>query len=119
MTQEIINRLAAELRAAFPDAKSARDGTQTLVRLASVFFPKGCQPASSEALVVLDPQAAPQLYLKQIPTRPDGGVPRSTGTTTVAGEAWCTFSYNLQWDENRHSAEQFVLGRLRRFALNE
>ncbi len=119
MTQEIVDRLAAELKAAFPDAKVARDGTQTLVRIPSVSFPNGCQPTASEALVVLDPQAAPQLYLKVIPTRSDGGIPRSTGTTAVAGESWCTFSFNLQWDENRHSGEQFVLGRLQRFALNE
>lgn len=119
MTQESIERLVAELKAVFPDARSAREGTQTLVRLPSVSFPKGCRPAASEALVVLDPQAPPQLHLKVIPTRSDGGTPRSTGTTTIAGESWCTFSFNLQWDENRHSGEQFVLGRLRRFALNE
>lgn len=119
MTQETIDRLVTELKAAFLGAKTAQEGTQTLVRLPSVSFPKGCQPATSEALVVLDPQAAPQLYLKVIPTRSDGGAPRSTGTTTVAGESWCTFSFNVQWDENRHSAVQFVFGRLRRFALGE
>ena len=119
MTQETVDRLGAELKAAFAGAKIAREGTQTLVRLPSVPFPNGCEPATSEALVVLDPQAAPQLYLKVIPSRSDGGTPRSTGTTTVAGESWCTFSFNMQWDENRHSGEQFVFGRLRRFALNE
>lgn len=119
MTQETIVRLVSELKVAFPGARTAGDGAQTLVRLPSVPFPRGCQPAASEALVVLDPQAAPQLHLKVIPSRPDGGRPRSTGTTTVAGESWCTFSFNMQWDESRHSAEQFVHGRLRRFALNE
>lgn len=119
MTQETIDRLAAELKAAFPGAKTAREGTQTLVRLPAVPFPQGCQPAASEALVVLDPQAGPQLHLKVIPTRADGGTPRSTGTTMVAGESWCTFSFNVRWDEKRHSGEQFVLGKLRRFALSE
>lgn len=119
MTSETIDRLAAELKVAFPGARTARDGTQTLVRFPSVPFPEGCRPAESEALMVLDPQAAPQLYLKVIPTRSDGGTPRSTGTTTVAGESWCTFSFNVQWDENRHSGAQFVYARLQRFARNE
>jgi hypothetical protein len=120
MTHDRIKEIVADLIEAFPGAKTAQDGERTLVRLASVPFPKGCRPESTEALVILAPNAAqPELYVKQIPTRPDGGAPRSTGTTTVAGESWCTFSFSLQWDEARHTGKQFVLGRFARFARNE
>ena len=120
MNTETIGRIVAELRGAFPDAKTAEDGNRTLVRLTTVPFPKGCKPDETEALVVLTPGATqPELYVKAIPLRPDGGVPRSTGTTSVGGESWCTFSYSVPWDENRHTAMQFVLARLGRFGRNE
>lgn len=119
MTQDAIDRFVAELKEAFPAAKTATDASQTLVRLPAVSFPRGCRPKETEALVVLRPGANPEMYVQVIPSRPDGGTPRSTGTTTIAGESWCTFSFNLAWHPARHSAEQFVYGRLRRFALNE
>jgi hypothetical protein len=118
MTEQIIERLVSELKTAFPGTKTAQDGSRTLVRLPSVPFPTGCEPKESEALVVLTPGATPELYVRVIPRRPDV-IPRSTSTTTIAGESWCGFSFNLQWDPARHTAEQFVLGRLKRFALNE
>jgi hypothetical protein len=117
---DTIDRIVAELRGAFPEAKTAEDGDRTLVRLPAVPFPKGCKPDETEALVVLTPGAAqPELYVKVIPLRPDGGTPRSTGTTSVGGESWCTFSFSVQWDESRHSAVQFVLAHLGRFGRNE
>lgn len=119
MTQDAIDLFVAELKRAFPDVKTATDGSQTLVRLPVVTFPRGCRPSETEALVVLRPGANPELYVKVIPSRSDGGTPRSTGTTTIAGESWCTFSFNLAWDAGCHSAEQFVYGRLSRFARNE
>jgi hypothetical protein len=119
MTQDAIAAFIAELKEAFPGTKTAVDGSQTLVRLPAVAFPRGCRPEETEALVVLRAGANPELYIKVIPSRPDGGTPRSTGATTIAGESWCTFSFNLAWDAGRHSAEQFVYGRLGRFALNE
>lgn len=119
MTEEAIATFVAELKGAFPGAKKAVDGSQTLVRLPAVAFPRGCRPDETEALVVLRAGANPELYVKVIPNRPDGGTPRSTGTTTIAGESWCTFSFNLAWDAGHHTAEQFVYGRLGRFARNE
>ena len=119
MTQDVIDRFVSELQQAFPVMRTASEGAQTLVRLTTVPLPNGCDPAETDVLVVLTPGAKPELFTKIIPTRPDGGTPRSTGTTTIAGESWCTFSYNLAWDENSHSAEQFVYGRLRRFSRNE
>lgn len=120
MNTETIDRLVAELRGAFPDAKTAQDGKRTLVKLPAVAFPKGCKPDETEALVVFTPGAAqPELHVKVIPLRPDGGTPRSTGTTSVGGESWCTFSFSVQWDSGRHTALQFVFGRLARFGRNE
>ena len=120
MNPETISRMVAELREAFPDTKAATDGNSIVVRLPAVSFPKGCKPGETEALVVLTSGAAqPELYVKVIPLRPDGGTPRSTGTISVGGESWCTFSFSVQWDENRHTAVQFVLARLGRFGRNE
>ena len=119
LTEQLIERLVGEMRERFPDAAVAKDAARTLVRLPALALPPGCEPEVTDVLVALAPGAAPELFIRQIPRRPGGVVPRSTGTTVIAGESWCTFSFNLQWDPNRHSAEQFVQGRLRRFALNE
>lgn len=114
MTPETIERLTAELKDHYPGAVSAKDGTLTLVRLPEVHFPAGCQPLSTGALVVLNPaNAKPDFYLKQIPSI-QGSQPQH-GTAVVGGDNWCTFSYNLRWDEE-HTGVQFVEGMLRRFA---
>src|SRR5690349_16140229 len=119
MNAASIETFVQELREAFLGAKVALDGTRTLVRLPTVAFPSGCKPETTEALVVLADGADPELYVKVIPKRPDGGTPRSTGTVPVGSETWCTFSFKVQWDGSRHSAVQFVMGRLARFARNE
>jgi hypothetical protein len=117
---DAVDRMVVQLREAFPTARTAQDGARTLVRLPTVPFPEGCKPDETEALVVLTSGTAqPELYVRVIPLRPDGGTPRSTGTTFVGGESWCTFSFSVQWDENRHTAVQFVLARLARFGRNE
>lgn len=120
MNAEAISRMVEELRGAFPEVKCAQEGNRTLVRLPVLPFPNGCKPEVTEALIVFVAEAAqPEMYVKVIPQRPDGGTPRSTGTTQVGGESWCTFSFAVQWNENRHSAVQFVLARVGRFARNE
>lgn len=113
MTAEAIERLAAELKTNYPDALSAQNGTATLVRLPGVRFPSSCDPQSTEAMVGLDPgKPKPDFYLKIIPSI--RGTQPQYGTTTVGAESWCTFSYNLRWDETS-TAVQFVEGMLRRF----
>jgi hypothetical protein len=112
--------MVEELAAGYDDAARTDEGQKTLIRLPRIFFPRGCNPSETSALVVLDEQQpAPQLLIKQVPTLPNGITPRSTGTVSVAGETWNTFSFNQPWDEDAHTAIQFVEGRLRRFALNE
>jgi len=114
MTAENIDRLAGELKASYQGALVAQDGRVTVVRLPEVGFPQSCSPKSTEALVSLDPgKPKPDFFLKRIPSL--RGAQPQHGTITVGGESWCTFSYNLRWNENS-TAEQFVEGMLRRFA---
>ena len=56
MTAETISRVVEELVREYPGAASAFESQVTFVRLREVFYPDGCSPASSAALVVLDPQ---------------------------------------------------------------
>jgi hypothetical protein len=120
MTADTIARLVDELTRNYSGASSTVEGSVTLVKLPSVFFPNGCRPDHSPALVLLDPQQpAPRLLLKQLPSLKNGCTPRSVGSETIAGEGWFSFSYNQPWNEISHTALQFVEGGLRRFALNE
>lgn len=120
MTKENLERLLKELAAEYTDATRFQEGGKTLVKIPSVYFPDGCMPPNATALVVLEEgQPAPQLFLKMLPTLPNGKTPRSVSTATFAGDSWHGFSFNQPWDENSNTAVQFVEGRLRRFALSE
>ena len=120
MTLQTISRIAEELSQEYRGTATAKEGSATLVRLSKIMFPDGCQPAATEALVLLDTNRdKPLLLLKALPTLKNGTKPRSTGTATAAGESWTTFSFNQPWNEGLHSGLQFVEGRLRRFALSE
>lgn len=110
----------SELQGAYPGALRADAGGVALVKIPALDLPDGCKPPSTEALVVLDTaQPKPRLLLRTKPVTPAGVCPRNVSPETVAGEAWFGFSYNVSWDEARHSAVQFVLSALRRFAKNE
>ena len=114
MTEDIIERLAAELKDSYEGAVTAKDGGTKLVLLPEVYFPPGCEPASTTALVAFDPsKGKPDFYLKVIPAV--RGTQPQHGNALVAGENWFTFSYNLRWNEE-HTAVQFVEAMLRRFA---
>lgn len=120
MTKENLKRLLKELAEGYTDAVNLEEGGKTLVKIPSVSFPNGCTPASTTALVVLDEgQPTPQLFLKTLPTLPNQKTPRSVSTVTFVGDSWHGFSFKQEWDENSHTAVQFVEGRLRRFALSE
>ena len=120
MTKDNVKRVAKELADQYKGSACLEEGSKTLVKIPSVNFPDGCSPASTTALVVLDEaQPIPQFFLKTLPTLPNGKTPRSVSTDTFAGDSWHGFSFKQQWDENSHTAVQFVEGRLRRFALSE
>ena len=114
MTAETIRLIEAELRAAYPATTAATEGSLRLIRLPEVHFSSGCRPATGSALVVLDPNAPkPDMYLSEVPALPSGNRV-SVGTVTVAGQSWQTFSFNVTWEEGRHTAIQFLEGKLAR-----
>ena len=118
MTPEKIQALVSELIDNYTDAAEAQDGGRTLVKLPAVQLPPGCQPSSTDVIVVFTPGASkPDLVVRTAPRLPNGALP-NTSSMMVAGENWVTYSFNLEWDADRHSAVQFVEGKLRRFALN-
>lgn len=115
-----MTRLVEELADGYDSATRTDEGQKIMVKLPRVFLPDGCHPGETTVLILLDErQPTPQLFIKQVPTLPNGITPRSVSAVPVAGESWNTFSFNQPWDENVHTAIQFVEGRLRRFALNE
>jgi hypothetical protein len=114
------DRLIDELGDAYPDATSTADSVHTLVKIPKVHLPAGCRPAHTAALIAIEnSNPIPQLYLKELPTLRNGHAPRSTSAAQFGGEAWYSFSFSQPWEEDHHTALQFVEGRLRRFALNE
>ncbi len=118
LTAENIRRLASELKVFYTGAAVAEDGGRTWVKLPKVHFPSGRNPETTSALVELDPgQPQPQFFLRDVPALPTGQRP-NVSPVTLAGESWFTYSFNLRWDENQHTAVQFVEGKLRRFALD-
>lgn len=120
MKRENVDRFIAELAAEYAGASRVDEGQTTFVKLPEVMFPDGCNPPATSALVLLDVQhPTPQLFVKRVPTLPNGNTPRSVSAVPLAGDTWHSFSFNQPWDENAHTALQFVEGRLRRFALNE
>ena len=120
MKTENLARVIAELAVEYAGAARVDEGQKTLIKLPKVTFPNGCNPVDTSGLVMLDEhQPTPQLFIKHVPALPNGKTPRSVSAVPLAGETWYSFSFNQPWDENAHSAVQFVEGRLRRFALNE
>lgn len=114
MTSDNIARFESELKDAYGGATVTTDGGRRLVRLPALQLPDGCKPSSTVGLVVLDPTAAkPDLVLKEVPTMKSGSRP-AVGTIGIAGESWQSYSFNLQWEEEKHTAIQFVEGKLRR-----
>lgn len=114
MREETIRLAEQELKAAYPEATAATDGSRRLIRLPEVHFPSGCRPAIGTALVILDPNAPkPDVYLSEVPVLHSGNRV-SIGNVMVAGQSWQTFSFNVIWEEGRHTAIQFLEGKLAR-----
>jgi hypothetical protein len=115
MTGETIRLVEEELKAAYPEASATTDGNRRLIKLPEVHYPLGCRPATGTVLVVLDPSAPkPEVYLSEAPVLPSGSRV-SIGNVTIAGQSWQTFSFNAAWEEERHTAIQFLEGKLARF----
>lgn len=119
MYQQTVERCVAELREIYEVSVSV-EGGNTFVKIKEAYFPQGCSPPKTEALVILDQaQPKPRLLVRHKPTTPKGVTPRNVSPEMAVGEAWFGFSYNVVWDEGKHSATQFVESALRRFAKDE
>ncbi len=115
MSPDFIERAVATLAATY-DVRTSNEGPRRYVRLDAFEMPPGCSPASTRALVVLDPsQPKPLLYVAPGQLLANGTPPRSTSAVLVGGESWLQFSFNLPWEE-RHGILHFVTGARARFA---
>ncbi len=92
---------------------------QALIRVGEARLPRGCAPASTPVLLVVQDGQRPQLHVKGGIRLPNGGVPRNYSAAQVAGEEWWTFSYSFPWDEASHTLVQFVGASLQRFGKTE
>jgi hypothetical protein len=119
MTNEAFHEELSQLREIYGSVATALSVTeQQVIRIAEVPLPRGCKPAASPVLLVLQP-TRPLIYVKPGLTTPRGLIPRSTSVVSVEGEAWLQFSFNNPFDEKVHTLLQFVEASLRRFARDE
>jgi hypothetical protein len=93
-------------------------GQQKLIRITAAPLPKGCTPAETPVLLVVQPPK-PVIYVKPGIRLPNGRDPRSTSIVQVEGESWMQFSYNFPYDESFHTLVQFVATALNRFKKDE
>lgn len=95
-----IEKRLAELRGFYSelDTKLAPDGN-THVRIKGLTTYTGCNPGSTDFLLVLSPQqeAPVARYVKHPVILPSGNTPNYS-STLVDGETWYTFSYSFRWN---------------------
>jgi hypothetical protein len=119
MTIETISAELEGLKAAYGEVAMATGAPgQILIRIANARLPRGCTPAETPVLLVLEDGQVPKVYVKpgiKVPS----GAPRSTSDVQIAGEAWMQFSYNLAGDPSTYSLVQLVGASLQRFAKDE
>jgi hypothetical protein len=120
MTQDDLNEELKDLKEVYQDIAVGKGSAgQDLIRIKKVALPKGCSPATTPVLLMLqNGQARPQIYVKPGIKLPGGQEPRSTTPVQVEGEGWLQFSYNFPWDENNNTLLQFIEAALRRFSKN-
>jgi len=119
MTEEQFATACAQVKAAFGDISTAVGASgERYIRAAAALLPKGCSPARTAVLLVLN-GARPQVYVKPGVKLPNGRDPRSTSQVNVNGEAWLQYSYSFPYDPNVHTLTQFVGAALARFKLAE
>ncbi len=95
-----IGKALRELRGFYAevDTKQTSDGN-TLVRIRSLTTHTGCNPGTTDFLLVLSPQqeAPVARYVKHPVTLASGNTPNYS-SALVDGETWYTFSYNIRWN---------------------
>jgi hypothetical protein len=120
MTPQNIDRIVAELVAAYGDSVSIADEeARRLVRITEVELYPTCQPAQTSFLLVLDPtQPKPQVFVKPGQLLANGRVPKNSSNLLIGGQTWMQFSFNIPWTENQ-DVIRFVAAARQRFSQNE
>jgi hypothetical protein len=110
-----------EMKAAYGEVATTTDTQgQLLIRISRVDLPMGCKPDGTPVMLVWsDGQPRPKVSVKPGIKLSNGGIPRSTSTVQIEGEAWMQFSYAFSWDKDSHTLVQLVEAALRRFAKSE
>lgn len=120
MTTDALAAEIEELKASYGGLTTATGASgQTLYRLNAARLPRGCTPAETPVLLVLQEGQRPQIYVQTGIRTPNGTVPRSTSEVQFGGETWMQFSYNIAGDPSTYTLAQLVEASLRRFAKNE
>lgn len=117
MNPDTINAGIHELRERYgDDVQVAQDGQRTLAVVKAISLFPGCNPASTDVLLALDPsQAKPLHYVRPGQTLSNGTTVQNSTTTLIAGESWMTFSYNAPYQEG-DSLVRFITIVRQRFA---
>jgi len=120
MKAEMIEKAIRDLVSVYGDGvRTAREGSQTLARVAEVEMPPGCRPTRTPMLLVLDLAAEkPIPYVQPGQLLTNGGSPRSTSVQIVGGESWMQFSFNFPWTEDAGIIRLIATAR-QRFAQND
>jgi hypothetical protein len=108
-----------QLKEVFGEVTTAVGASQQrLIRISTAPLPKGCTPAETPVLLVIQ-SPKPLIYVKSGIKLPNGRDPRSNSIVQVEGESWMQFSYNFPYDESSHTLVQFVATALNRFKKDE
>lgn len=119
MATEVFGYDVDELKQYYDTVSMAYEDPVAYVRIQTVFLPRGCSPESTPVLLGLRVnQSRPEIYVQPGIRLPDGQEPRSISIVTILGESWMQYSYQLTYDRQVHSLDQFVEGSVRRFAKN-
>src|SRR5687767_1706277 len=118
MTTETLSAEIKQLKLVYGEVSVAEVAGQTLIRITRARLPRGCSPAESPVLLVLQDGQPPKVYVKP-GIKVSSGTPRSTSDVQVAGEAWMQFSYNIVGDLASYTLVQLLEASLQRFAKNE
>jgi hypothetical protein len=119
MATEVFGYDLDDLKKYYGIVSIAHEDPVAYVRIQEVYLPKGCSPESTPVLLGLRVnQPRPEIYVMPGIRLPDGKEPRSISIVTILGESWMQYSYQLPYDRQVHSLDQFVEGSVRRFAKN-